>query len=293
MTESLLDLLRCPQTGRPLSVQGSLQGDRLTGMLQAHNTGVTWPSSAGFIKLFREREIQGTDRVLRWFYDSAPRLHDPAVKWLLPLFQGGQTENETRSGYWPLLELEQAEAPVGRDFRVLEVGVGSGANLEGFARRLPGGRGTHIVGLDISEGMLRLCRQRPCPSHPDMQVSLLLGDAHSLPFDDGVFDRVLHVGATGSFRDPAKALSEMARVAKPGAPIVVVDEQIDPREQHGFIARAAFKALTFYDSAPKSPQHLLPEDTYDVFEWQISRFYYALRFRRQAPPGEGESATAD
>lgn len=282
MTESLLELLRCPKTGAPLQVQGRLEHDLLTGSLVAAGGSEVWPGVNGFIKLFRDNEVRGTDRLLKAIYDRVPWMHDPAVKWLLPIFQGGQTEAETRSGYWPLLELEQAEeAPKGRDFRVLEVGVGSGINLEGFAQRLPGGRAAHVVGLDLSLGMLQLCRQRPKPNHPGMQVSLLLADAHHLPFEDGVFDRVLHVGATGSFRDPGGTLAEMVRVAKPGAPIVVVDEQMDTRERHGLISRAAFKALTFYDAAPRCPRHLLPDNTYDVLEWQISRYYYALRFRKK------------
>ncbi len=280
MNESFVDLLRCPQTGARLAAQGELQGDLLNGALMAQGFGARWPSHKGFVKLFRESEVGTTDRLLRLFYDGVPRLHDPAVKWLLPLFQGA-TEAQTREGYWPLMELGAIE-PSSEPFRVLEVGIGSGVNLDGFEARLPKGRPAHVVGLDLSAGMLGLCRRRPPPTASEMQVSLLLGDVHHLPFADGTFDRVLHVGATGSFSDPQAALAEMARVAKPGAAIVIVDEQIDSARVNGLLTRAAFKALTFYDRAPQSPAHLLPEDAYDVLERQISRFYYALRFRRRS-----------
>ncbi|MCA9552862.1 MAG: methyltransferase domain-containing protein [Myxococcales bacterium] len=114
----------------------------------------------------------------------------------------------------------------------------------------------------------------------EVQVNLLLADAHTLPFADMTFDRVLHVGATGSFGDPARALAEMARVARPGAPVVVVDEQLDPGRPHGLLRRAAFRAITFYERNPSCPSALLPPGVEDVQVRQISRFYYALRFRR-------------
>lgn len=274
MSPDVTDLLRCPKTREKLQFDGAPE----CGDLVSAESRRRWPGEDGFCKLYVERDVRGTDRLLRLFYDGAPRLHDPAVRVLLPLLQGGRGEAETRAGYWPLLDLEGLPAPKARPFRILDVGIGTGVDLEDLAVRAPAGP-VHVVGVDLSLGMLRLCRARRRPPRPALSVDLLLADAHALPFADATFDAVLHVGATGSFRDPKTALAEMARVARPGAPIVVVDEQLDPAERHGALMRAAFRALTFYDRAPRSPVHLLPDTAHDVRETQLGRCYYGLRFR--------------
>ena len=71
----------------------------------------------------------------------------------------------------------------------------------------------------------------------------------------------------------------MARVARPGTPIVVVDEQLDPARCHGLYHRLVFRALTFYTPDAVCPRADLPAGATDVLEEQVSRFYYCLRFR--------------
>ncbi len=104
--------------------------------------------------------------------------------------------------------------------RVLEVSVGTGANLPFLARRV-GAEGQRY-GLDLSAAMLGVARKRAaavgCPVH------LVRGGAVSLPFVDEAFDAVLHFGGVNLFGDRARALAEMVRVAKPGATLVVGDE---------------------------------------------------------------------
>ncbi len=56
---------------------------------------------------------------------------------------------------------------------------------------------------------------------------MILGEAETLPFHDHSFDAVLSIGGFNHFNDPEGALREMARVAKPGAPVVVSDELPD------------------------------------------------------------------
>ncbi|MCA9550628.1 MAG: hypothetical protein KC933_11375 [Myxococcales bacterium] len=124
----MLGPLRCPESGEPLEVEGGLRGGRLQGRLRSSETGVSWPAEDGFIKLYREGGVRPKDRLLRCFYDGLPRLHDPAVQVLLPLLQG-KGAAATRSEYWPLLELEAATGPL----RILEVGIGTGEELVGYA----------------------------------------------------------------------------------------------------------------------------------------------------------------
>src|SRR5438876_6035125 len=109
-------------------------------------------------------------------------------------------------------------------------------------------------------------------------MGLVLADGHALPFPDASFDRVYNVGGIGTYHDPHRALAEMARVARPGTPIVVVDEQLDPHREHSLYHRAMFRALTLYDPAPSSPRCYLPDGVVNVVDEQASRFYYCLTF---------------
>lgn len=255
--------------------------------------GAVWPLRGGLPCMYREAEIRGIDRFMRVIYDGAPRFHDPAVRLLVPLFELEGSERRLREAYMPRLSLDTLADELGalpteagirdaddpRPVRILEVSVGTGANLPylktGLAQAGLGRRPVEIWGLDVSLGMMTQCLARP--EHRD--VRLLLGDAHRLPFRDATFDRVFHVGGINAFRDRAAALAEMARVARPGTPIVVVDEQLDPARRHSLYHRLTFKAATFYDRDPRAPVDALPPGAHDVLVEQASRFFYTLRYR--------------
>ena len=229
----------------------------------------------GLPRLVDDAQVRGVDWVMRAVYDAGARLHDPGVRCLLPPLQC--------SGAEALRDASAASSSTGCAAgrgppEMLEVGVGTGANLPLLERDLPPGLAVEVWGCDLSEGMLTQCRRRVA-RHAGRRLRLLVADAHALPFPDHSFDRVFHVGGIAGYRDPARGLAEMARVARPGTPIVVVDEQLDPRRRHGLYHRLMFRALTFYTPEAVSPRAELPVAATDVLEEQISRFYYCLRFR--------------
>jgi len=284
LDETNIALMRCTDCG------GGLWRPRARA-LQCRACGACWPIADGLPRMFREESIQGSDKLLRMFYDGLPALHDPATTFLLPALQTDVGERTMRRRYREHLELSTLRPRSdGEPIRILEVGVGCGANLPLLAEALPPGLDVEIWGVDISAGMINQCRRRqlrprrlrrkraPQGDSRPGRVRLVLADAHALPFTDGVFDRVFHVGAAGSWRDPALGLAEMARVARPGTPVVVVDEQLDDQTQNSLYHRLTFKLLTFYDKDPHCPEELLPPGAVDVHSEQISRFYYSLRF---------------
>jgi SAM-dependent methyltransferase len=93
---------------------------------------------------------------------------------------------------------------------VLDIGCGVGAFL-----RLVVARGARAFGLDASEALLDVARQRL----PD--VDLRVGDMAALPYDDDTFDLVCGFNAFFFADDIVAALLEAGRVAKPGAPVVI------------------------------------------------------------------------
>ncbi len=272
-----LESLRCPASRTPLRYEGPpTSGWLRSGELVSDSR--RWPVIDGLPRLYEEAEVRGSDRLMRHIYDRLPFLHDTVVRLTLPLFQG-TGEAPLRDAYMRRLELERLEARAdGQPLRILETGIGCGANLPLLARDLPPRLPVEIWGMDLSFGMIDECRKRLRPAGR-RDVRLLMADAHSLPFPDDHFDRVFHVGAIGNFRDPARALAEMARVARPGTPIVVVDEQLDPAVAGNPYRWLAFRAVTFYDRDPHCPREHLPPEAEDVLEEQIAPFFYCMRFR--------------
>jgi ArsR family transcriptional regulator len=58
---------------------------------------------------------------------------------------------------------------------------------------------------------------------PDLEVDLRLGDAASLPLDDGEVDAAFAHMVLQYLASPLVALREMARVVRPGGSVVVID----------------------------------------------------------------------
>jgi ubiquinone/menaquinone biosynthesis C-methylase UbiE len=103
------------------------------------------------------------------------------------------------------------------NLRLLDVAIGDGA----YTSWLPAD--WSIVGVDVSTAQLAACQRR----NPGRDLQLILGEAEDLPIRDHQFDVVLSIGGFNHFNDPEKALREMARVAVPGAPVVISDEMPD------------------------------------------------------------------
>lgn len=99
--------------------------------------------------------------------------------------------------------------------RVLEVAIGTGRSL-GFYDR-----GIRLVGVDLAPAMLDVARSRA--AELGLDVELIEGDAERLPFDDASFDTVVSELALCSVPNPAQAISEMARVLRPGGSLLLLD----------------------------------------------------------------------
>ncbi len=121
-------------------------------------------------------------------------------------------------------------AQVGPGQRALDVCCGTGDLALALARR-----GAAVTGLDFSEPMLAVARRRlacaqasgaaapPGCTWPWLRVQFLHGDALRLPFPGGEFDAITVGYGLRNLSDWAAGLREMARVAKPGGRLLVLD----------------------------------------------------------------------
>ena len=107
------------------------------------------------------------------------------------------------------------EAWLRADSAVLDVAAGTGEPGLTAAALVPRGS---VTLLDLSEGMLRVASEKAA-ARGLANVQTAVGDAAALPFDDGSFDAVLCRFGLMFFPRMTAAVSEMARVAKPGTRI--------------------------------------------------------------------------
>jgi phosphatidylethanolamine/phosphatidyl-N-methylethanolamine N-methyltransferase len=101
--------------------------------------------------------------------------------------------------------------------RILEVGVGTGLSLPGYARS------HRIVGIDISVPMLRKAAERVAEQQLRNVEALAVMDAKHLGLPDASFDVVVAQYVITAVPDPEATLDEFARVLKPGGEIVLVN----------------------------------------------------------------------
>jgi ubiquinone/menaquinone biosynthesis C-methylase UbiE len=287
LTTADVERLKCPRPSCQggLTFHGSLGapidgGDErplVSGHLDCAVCGASYSVHWGCPNLVRPGSVAGPDRLLRPIYDLIAPTHDAGVNFVLPLLQFPDPTG-SRDRYIERMQLGDLHAN-GGPVRILEVGIGAGANLPLLEEHLPADLDVELWGLDLSLGMLLQCAWRTEWWYSVPRVRLLLGDAHSLPFKDDQFDRVFHIGGINAYRDQATALREMARVAKPQTPIVVVDEGLDPKRHHALHHRIAFQSLTWFDPDPRPPVDLLPKECPGEVT-RVSRFYYCLTFHK-------------
>ncbi|MDG1105110.1 MAG: bifunctional demethylmenaquinone methyltransferase/2-methoxy-6-polyprenyl-1,4-benzoquinol methylase UbiE [Cyclobacteriaceae bacterium] len=80
-----------------------------------------------------------------------------------------------------------------------------------------------IIGVDISEGMLSVGREKLIKKNLTDKIELLSGDSEVLPFEDNFFDAVIVSFGVRNFENLEKGLSDMLRVLKPGGKVVILE----------------------------------------------------------------------
>jgi phosphatidylethanolamine/phosphatidyl-N-methylethanolamine N-methyltransferase len=100
--------------------------------------------------------------------------------------------------------------------RILEVGVGTGISLPDYART------NRLVGVDLSEPMLRKAQERVVELGLSNVEGLAVMDAERLAFPDASFEVVVAQYVITTVPNPEGTLDEFARVLKPGGEIVLV-----------------------------------------------------------------------
>ena len=122
---------------------------------------------------------------------------------------------------------------LGAQARVLDLATGTGDLAIDIARRHPDAR---VIGLDPSREMLAVAAHKVAKRKLADRITLVRGDAQSLPYADGELDATTIAFGIRNVPDRPQALREMARVVKPGGRVAIL-ELGEPRR--GVLAVAA------------------------------------------------------
>ncbi|MBU0690084.1 MAG: class I SAM-dependent methyltransferase [Gammaproteobacteria bacterium] len=141
---------------------------------------------------------------------------------------------------------------------VLVSGAGTGLDLP----HLPTMH--RYTALDFNADML--ARARPRGAHLD--IDFILGDSMALPFDDAQFDVVVLHLIVAVVPEPHRALSEAARVLKPGGKILLFDKFLQPGQRapvrrllNGLSRRMATRMdVVFEEVLSQVPQLMVESD---------------------------------
>jgi demethylmenaquinone methyltransferase / 2-methoxy-6-polyprenyl-1,4-benzoquinol methylase len=147
------------------------------------------------------------NRFARELFQGLPRRYDA----LAEILSFGQNRR------WRRAMVDQI-VPTG-PHRVLDVAAGTAGVSIQLAKRTNG----RVVGIDLTEAMLRQGQRNLLAESCGNRVDLVVGRAEQLPFVDGTFDGLTFTYLFRYVGDPAATLRELVRVIRPGARIASLE----------------------------------------------------------------------
>jgi demethylmenaquinone methyltransferase / 2-methoxy-6-polyprenyl-1,4-benzoquinol methylase len=102
---------------------------------------------------------------------------------------------------------------------ILDIATGTGD----FAIEALACKPEKIIGVDISEGMLEIGKEKIKKQGLQDKIHLQYGDSEKLPFPENNFDAIIVSYGVRNFENLEKGLSEMHRVLNPGGTVMIVE----------------------------------------------------------------------
>lgn len=100
--------------------------------------------------------------------------------------------------------------------RVVEIGAGTGVNLQHYPRSIE-----QLVCTEPEAPMAKQLRRKVAGS--ELSVEVVEAPAEALPFEDDSFDTAVATLVLCTVTDPAQALREISRVLRPGGRLIFVE----------------------------------------------------------------------
>lgn len=80
-----------------------------------------------------------------------------------------------------------------------------------------------IIGLDISEGMLSIGKQKISKAKLNDTIEMIVGDSENMPFKDNAFDAITVSFGVRNFANLDRGLNEIRRILKPSGVFVILE----------------------------------------------------------------------
>ncbi len=142
---------------------------------------------------------------------------------------------------------------------ILDIATGTGD----FAIQAMSLNPEKIVGVDISQGMLEIGRQKISKKGLQEKINLQLGDSENLEFNDNNFDAVIVSFGVRNFEDLNRGLKEMYRVLKPNGNAVILEfskpQEFPFKQIYGWYFENVLPRIGRMVSKDKSAYRYLPE----------------------------------
>jgi len=128
-----------------------------------------------------------------------------------------ETRTIDEASFNAVLDLIAEKYPPPEYLKLLEPGIGTGRIGMALAER-----GYHVTGIDISRKMLKVLAGKLARRKDALPLVFQKADVTALPFEDTSFDISVVVHLFHLVRNWQKAVAEVLRVLKPGAPLVMI-----------------------------------------------------------------------
>jgi demethylmenaquinone methyltransferase/2-methoxy-6-polyprenyl-1,4-benzoquinol methylase len=120
-----------------------------------------------------------------------------------------------------------------------------------------------VIGVDISEGMLAIGRDKIKKLKLEDKIELRTGDSEKLLFEDNYFDAVIVSFGVRNFENLHKGLSDMCRVLKSGGTCIVLEfskpSSFPFKQLYNFYFKRILPLIGKVISKDNSAYHYLPE----------------------------------
>ncbi len=191
------------------------------------------------------------------FHPKGPTFWELAVQ-ALSSTQGGYDLLAPKFDYTPfrtpqgLLDAigEQLDA-LGPFDAGLDICCGTGAAMAVMRRRCR----QRVAGIDFSQGMLEVARQRTAEAPGEARLEFVRGDVLAMPFT-AAFDLAVSFGAFGHIlqQDEPRFIAEIARVLRPGGRFIFITTHMPrPRSPHYWLSRLFNGAMRVRNFLIKPP----------------------------------------
>ncbi|MFA6867310.1 MAG: class I SAM-dependent methyltransferase [Clostridia bacterium] len=124
--------------------------------------------------------------------------------------------------------------------KILEIGPGPGYNGLEWLKKT---ENTELVGLEISNNMIKMAEKNANEYGFSNRVSYVIGNCLEMPFEANYFDAVISNGSLHEWENPIKAINEIYRVLKPNSYFCITDmrRNVSP----------LLKLLVYFSTKPK------------------------------------------